>query len=88
MATKTPAVKPKAKPVVKPKEKHHYFPKLLFFFGIFLVVVAVVDYTKYFSIDSRVIDAIILFAGLWIIKIAVAKGSYARRKDVLLKYLK
>lgn len=90
MAKSVPNVETKKEVKVTPKveSKPHYFPKFLFLFGLFLVALAVIDYFKYFTIDGRIIDVILLFSGLWILKMALGKGSYARRKAVLMKYLK
>lgn len=90
MAKATPKVETKKEVKVTPKaeSKPHYFPKLLFFLSLILIALAVVDYFKYLTIDGRIIDVILLFAGLWMFKMAFAKGSYGRRKAVLMKYLK
>tara|TARA_Y100000310_G_scaffold221415_1_gene222987 strand:+ start:3208 stop:3480 length:273 start_codon:yes stop_codon:yes gene_type:complete len=90
MAKATPKVETKKEVKVTPKaeSKPHYFPKLLFFFGVLLIALAIVDYLKYFVIPGLVIDVVLLIAGLWILKIALGKGSYNRRKAVLMKYLK
>ena len=90
MAKTKPRIETKKEVKVAPKTKNkpHYFPKLLFLFGVILVGLAVVDYFKYLMINSRIIDAILVLAGLWMIKIALSKGSYNRRKAVLMKYLK
>ena len=93
MAKLVPKVAPKKevkvtpKPTPKATTKPHYLPKFLLFFGFFLLALAVVDYFKYLNLDARIIDAILLFTGLWIIKIALGKASYNRRKDVLMKYI-
>ncbi len=78
----------KEKPKIQPKaQKKHYLPRLLLFYGIFLVALAIINYLDYMTFDSRFIDAILLFSGLWIIKIALGKGSYNRRKDIVMKYI-
>ena len=80
----------KNKPVVKPVQSTsglHYLPKLVLLFGVLLMVIAVVDYYKYFIIDARIIDLLLLLAGLWLIKIAFEHGLYKRRKELLKKYI-
>lgn len=94
MAKKVAAKVVESKPLPKKelkvtpkKEKKHYLPKLLLLYGFFLIALAVVNYYRYLAIDSRIIDAILLFSGLWIVKMALAKGSYNRRKDIVMKYI-
>lgn len=83
---------PKAETKIKQKKvelpsKHHYFPRLRIFFGILLIVIAVVDYLQYYTLPKIVIDAILLIAGLWMLYISFEKGFYKRRKEVLKKYI-
>ncbi len=80
----------KNKPVVKPVQPAsgtHYLPKLVLLFGVLLIAAAVIDYFKYFIIDERIIDLLLLLAGLWLIKIAFEHGLYKRRKELLKKYI-
>lgn len=80
----------KNKPVVKPVQSisgTHYLPKLVLLFGVLLIAAAVIDYFKYFIIDARIIDLLLLLAGLWLIKIAFEHGLYKRRKELLKKYI-
>ncbi len=83
---------PKAEKKVKAPEVHKekkpsFFPKLLMVFSLLLIVVAVVDYLDFYQIPKLAIDIIILFAGLWILKISIEKGFYKKRKEIFKKYI-
>lgn len=71
----------------KPKEKSHFFPKLLMGFGLVLVVLAVLSFLGIYSLPKLVLDIILLLAGLWILKLSLERGFYRRRKEVLKKYI-
>ncbi|PIN76633.1 hypothetical protein COV17_01710 [Candidatus Woesearchaeota archaeon CG10_big_fil_rev_8_21_14_0_10_36_11] len=80
------------KPAVKVQEKTkpvkpHYFPRLLFLFGIAVGAIGVIDYFQWFSFSRILLDVVLLFAGLWILFLALAKGSSKHRKEVLKRYI-
>ncbi|MBU0460183.1 MAG: hypothetical protein KKH52_02810 [Nanoarchaeota archaeon] len=77
----------KVKPEIKIPEKHHYFPKLLFLFGLILVVYTLLNFFNLFSLNQRIVDLAILLAGLWMMKLAIAKGLYKKRKEIFKKYI-
>ena len=88
MAKEKPKKVEKPKLEVKPKkEKKHYFPKIFFVFGLLLILVALNDYFKWLSIPEMAKTILLLFTGLWFIKIGVSKGFYKKRKEIFQKYI-
>jgi hypothetical protein len=77
----------KEKPVVEKKEKQHNFPKLLIFYGFILIAVSVVNYFNFFIISEICLNVLFLIAGLWMMKLGVAKGFYHKRKEIFKKYI-
>jgi hypothetical protein len=74
-------------PEVHKEKKPSFFPKPLIVFSLLLIVVAVVDYIDFYKIPRLAIDIIILFAGLWMLKMGVAGGFYKKRKEIFKKYI-
>lgn len=78
--------KPEVK-IEKPKEKSHFFPKLLMGFGLVLVVLPVLSFLGIYSLPKLIGEIFLLLAGLWILKLSFEKGFYRKRKEVLKKYI-
>lgn len=87
---KTEQPKPEKKvkaPEVHKEKKPHFFPKLSLLFSLIIMAVAVIDYFNFYQIPKLAIDLILLVAGLWLLKVSIAKGFYKRRKEILKKYI-
>ncbi|MBT4935732.1 hypothetical protein HN734_00710 [Candidatus Woesearchaeota archaeon] len=78
--------KPEMKVPKQPK-KHRNFPRFLFLFGVCISVVAIVNYFQWYVFPQIFIDGLLVLAGIWMILLALAKGSYKHRKEVLKKYI-
>ena len=90
MAKEKPEVKKvaKPKPEIKPKkEKKHYFPKIFFVYGLLLILVAINEYFKWWSVPEIVKTILFLFTGMWYIKMGISKGFYKKRKEIFKKYI-
>ena len=74
-------------PHVVKKEVLHFFPRLLFFFSLVLVAVAIVDYLGFYLLPREVLQGLLLVAGMWCFMLAFEKGSYERRKHILKRYI-
>jgi hypothetical protein len=85
---KKPVVKVRKAVKMPPKGKHHsYFPTISIFFGLILIIVAVLDYLDYYTFSIIVIDALLVLAGLRILHWGLSKGYYKRHKEILKKYI-
>jgi len=73
--------------VVQPKEKKSYFPKFSIVLGIFLIIIAIVDYFGFYDFPKIVIDISLILAGFLMLKRGFAQGFGAKRKEILKKYI-
>ena len=67
--------------------KEHYFPRLMMFYGVIIIAIAVVDYLKAYPIPSIAMQVLLLVAGLWLLRRGFDKGFSERRKEILKKYI-
>ena len=82
---KAPASVPTA-PVIT-KAKTHFLPRGRLVFGLVVIIVSVVDYLNYYSFPREISLGLLVLAGLWMIKMAFASGSYNRRKEIIKRYI-
>lgn len=74
-------------PVVHKEVKPQFFPRLLFLFSIALIIIAVVNYLQFYTLPMKVLEGLLLVAGIWMFMLALEKGWYERRKHILKRYI-
>ena len=81
-------IKPEIKKVEIPEEeKQRFFPKLLILFGLVLTAWALNGFFNWLAIPELATNIVLLLAGLWVLKVGIAKGFYRKRKEGLKKYI-
>ena len=82
--------KPKKKieiPQTPKKEKHSYFPRLLIWFSLIVIVLALNNFFKWYVLPDYVVSVILLISGLWMFQIGLGKGMYNKRHEIIKKYI-
>ena len=75
------------KAVSPTKKEKSYFPKLTFLFGLILIVIAVVRFFNWYSINNLTVNILLVLAGLWIFFLGLSHGFEKQRKDLFKKYI-
>jgi uncharacterized membrane protein len=81
------AQQPVKKDAVAVEEKKHFFPMLSILIGILLLVVAIVQFMKWWQPSLRISTILLALGGLVIIWLGTAMGYEHKRKDLLKKYI-
>jgi hypothetical protein len=83
---KTP--KPAEKAAIRiPEKKESFFPRLQILFAVVVSAIAILNLSSLYTIPSLVVEILLLVAGLWMLEVAIAKGFYRKRHNVIKKYI-
>lgn len=74
-------------PITKKEKGPGFFPRLLILFSLISIILGVNNFLGWFSVPEQVTDAVLLIAGIWMLKVSFEKGFYKRRKEILKKYI-